>query len=65
MSTDGFNINMTFNKTTFILRETSRVCKGDPHTIIYLCIKQFICNTRCFKKIFVFQRITRTIERYV
>jgi hypothetical protein len=58
------NINITFNKTTFIFGETSRVCKGDPYNIIYLCIKQYIYNTRCLKKIFVFPSITRKIERY-
>jgi hypothetical protein len=57
MSIDDFFFiifNMTFKKTTFIFGETSRVCKGDPHNIIYLCNKQYIYNTRCSKKIFVF-----------
>ena len=44
------NINITFNKTTSIFGETAWVRKGDPYNIIYLCIKQCIYNTRCFKK---------------
>ena len=48
---------MTFKKTTFIFGETSRVCKGDPHNIIYLCVKQYIYNTRCFKKSLSFQTL--------
>jgi hypothetical protein len=39
--------------------ETSRVRKGDPHNIIYLCIKQYILyyNTKCLKKSLSFQAL--------
>jgi len=56
------NINITFNKTTFIFGEISRVCKTDPYNIIYLCIKQYIYNTRCLKKIFVFQVLQEKLK---
>jgi hypothetical protein len=45
------NINRTYNKSTFIIGETSRVCKGDPHNIIYLCIKQYVYNTNVLKNL--------------
>jgi hypothetical protein len=56
------NINMTFNKTTFIFGETSRVCEGDPHNIIYLCVKQYIYDTRCFKKSLSFKALQEKLK---
>ena len=43
-------ISIPFTKKYFVFGNIARMCKGDAHNMIYLCIKQYIYNTRYFKK---------------
>ncbi len=43
-------VSIPFTKTRFIFGNTSHVVKGEASNLIILSIKQYIYNTRCYKK---------------
>ena len=38
------------NKLNFIFGDISKVRKGDPYNLIFIYMKQYIYNSRCFSK---------------
>lgn len=43
-------ISLPLSKTKFIFGDVSKLKKGDPVNLIFLYIKQYIYNARCFCK---------------
>ena len=55
-------ISIPFTKKYFLFGNTARMCKGDAHNMIYFCVKQYIYNTRYFKKSLCVQSVIEKLK---